>query len=151
MMIRKYNTKRFISPDTNSSAYVMCYRDDVDMFVRIADCTNVVMFGYNPKTIKGLIKLIKGISAVIAGDRKSYTDNDSVAKYQFRKSIFEGDNQFLIIRKRRIRNKTSNSQQQRVKVVIHADNTCDEAEWYRKLSVLRSELEKFREFLEAEL
>lgn len=152
MMIRKYNTKRFISPETNSSAYVMCYRDDVDMFVRIANCSEIAQFYLNPKSIKSALKLIKGISAIIAGDKKSYTYNASIVKYQFKKNIFEGDNQFLIIRKISPRNKTSNSpQSQRIEVIIHTDNTCDEAEWHRKLSVLRSELEKFREFLEAEL
>ena len=145
-MIRKYNTKRFISPETNSSAYVMCYRDGVDMCIRIADCSEIAQFYLDPKSIKSALKLIKGISAIIAGDKKSYTYNSSYAKYRFRKTLREGDPQFIILKK----SKTSTKDYD-VKVLIHTDNTCDEAEWRRKLSVLKDELEKFRLFLEDEL
>lgn len=161
----KYCTRKWLSPSTHSSAYVMCYynpdciNSTYRLFIRIADCERSFVYDDDPKKIKTTIKVLNKIIDLAEGRIHKFTiasGGPFVFEFHNRQitnlngavigSVFSVSRYYP---KRIIKKYGFKSDNQKSLLHLHCDDeTCSEKEWFRKMNVLATELKKFVTFLE---
>lgn len=143
----KYISKSWLSQNlSHSSSYIMfhydrqCRNAKFKMFIRVADCHDVVEFKFSTKD--SMRNFAKDIIEVVSGKaiKKSRRIKNRSYKLHIKGRSFCDDRyaKCLYFIKHGI--KDSNKEY----CIIHKDNsTCDEVEWKEKLNTIQSEAEKF--------
>ena len=151
----KYIRRKWLTQGNHSSSFVMCHYDpdclnpEYENFIRIGDCNeSVTITSSSSKTgVRRLINIIYNIILVINGQKRSYTLRKGKFKYRvFRRTIKLSDPfynvEYLNIGRTKLGNKLN------IVVNLHKDVlTCDQKEWENKLSLLKTELVTFKNFL----
>lgn len=142
MIFMKYVRRKFISPETHSSAYVMCYHNEKCMnkgfltFLRIADCHKAFCLEMQWYSKKDLNRFFDRIDALLSFKLKRFVFKE----YEFVLKQPSSEKSSLFI----------NDYEHKKRIVrLHKDgDTCTEVQWRRKLSVLRTEINLFRDYLQ---
>lgn len=145
-----YSSRAWLSEDTHSSGYVMCYynpdclNEEWKFFIRIADCSEVFYLLRNTRQKQTMINDINGMIAVIDKDRRAYTFRTGIRSIQFALKEFE----YAPIKHLTVTEITKHLQRPKNIITLHQDiHTCSEEQWDEKIRILKTELIKFRTFL----
>lgn len=116
-----------------------CRNTNFKMFIRVADCHDIVQFKFSTKD--SMRNFAKDIIEVVSGKtiKKSRRIKNRNYKLHMKGRVFNDDRyaKCLYFIKSGIEDTSEYC-------IIHKDNyTCDEAEWKEKLNTIQSEAEKF--------
>ena len=141
----KYISKSWLSQNlSHSSSYIMfhydrkCRNAKFKMFIRVADCHDVVEFKFSTKD--SMRNFAKDIIEVVSGKtiKKSRRIKNRNYKLHIKGRVFCDDRYAKCLYFIKSGIVTSEL------CIIHKDNsTCDEVEWKEKLNTIQSEAEKF--------
>lgn len=144
-----YNKKQFISPDTHSSGYIFCYyntdclNSEFKWFIRIADCQESHLINFTGRSKAYIRGFFKKMLALLDGRIKDFYDTEFHYQLKLNKNPFR-----YRLHIQSTVNKTEYGFYKTV-LYIHADeDTCDRQEWSNKISIIKTQLQDFKLFLE---
>ena len=138
----KYQSRKWLSSDTHSSAYIFSYYNErcknlsYANFIRIADCHKAVTIDLDRLSKKDIQRFL---------DRLYDLCNLKIRHFRFKQYVFKihEDVNFSWLTIDRVCDK------KRVNIItLHQDaETCTKLQWRKKLGIIKQEVSKFYNFL----
>lgn len=152
-----YNRRKWISKETHSSGYVMCYynkscfNDELQFFIRIADCSTSFLLRLDEYSKKDINRFLANLQKLVSLEIKYFVFHQYTFKvfnsvnfgYLIVKENFRGFNR--LVKKNPNIGKLLKSKEL---IRLHFDEqTCTQKQWQRKLNILKAEISDFHQFL----
>ncbi len=155
----KYNSRKWLTKDTHSSGYVMCFYDqncknyNWRIFIRIADCSYTFSLNLDSYHKKDTIRFLDNFQKLVSLEIKYFAFH----QYTFKLAYTPSFGYLIITEHFRALNRLiklgrflGKPLKPKILVRLHFDDeTCTQKQWNQKLNILKNEIFQYQQFLVA--